>query len=320
VHVPGIVIIVVAAAALLEPRLQSPVTPQAQEAAVLNVVPPAGWTAQTEALGQLELTHAGPPAYWLTVQPSTARAPVRSCMAILGLLTDPGTGAKLADRPGFIPSDFFGSVLRLDKSYFTCLAAGSGYVGVWIHLKNDDPRPSVVTPALLAIAKAALELYPSVAAPVTLKLPVLGIEIPLRRGAWGVRSLAETWGTADLIGRRGAAGSNEVYVTAFAAQPPEDCASLMSRPAIRGALSSPAKDGTYGGSRWWPDAAEQLMPPMNSLMAFACRPLASGALMVRIDYEKHSVTGEDRQLLKGMLDDIGDALDRKTWHPNASSR
>lgn len=67
-----------------------------------------------------------------------------------------------------------------------------------------------------------------------------------------------------------------------------------------------------GGDKWHPDTWEQWPPPFKALQAFACRNVGTNStLLARIDYEKQTVTNADRNTVRQILDNVGDAVDDK---------
>jgi hypothetical protein len=280
----------------------------------LKVTLPPDWQVQTATSGSPQLKHSKPPEYSLLVSQATTLSVGFSCINLLGSIqASPSSGTRLIARPAFIPNVYFGSVLVVSTAQLTCLSMSDGLVGVMIQLPRGEPRPEVLTPMLTALAEAGFKQSHSVSSPGRLKLPLLGIEVPIREGAWGIQNGTDVWGRNDILGRPAQPGRNELHITPFVFKAPGRCESLLTKfpnAATTGAVL--AKGRNYGGARWYADALEQFPPPFKALQAYACRNVGRNSiLLARIDYEKVEVTPEDRSTLRQLLEDIGDEVDRK---------
>jgi len=229
----------------------------------------------------------------------------------------PSLRASVAPRPKFIPDIYFGSMLFIENAQLTCLSTGDGFISVMIYLaKGEFPKPDVITEMLAAIAAAATEQAKAVTSPARLKLPLLGIEVPIRTDAWGIREISDNWGRNNVIGRVAKSHANELMITPFVLKAPGGCGLLMTgRPPVDQSYVILAKSRRYGGEQWHPDAWEQFPPPFKELEAYACHNLGQDSVLIaRIDYEKNSVTETDAVVIRQLLDDIGEAVDRKLAH------
>jgi len=223
--------------------------------------------------------------------------------------------AQIIGRPPFIPDRYFGSALSIDPELLlVCLNTGDAMVAVQIQLRsNGSPRPDIVTPMLAAIAEAAISQSKVIFNPGRVKLPLLGIEVPVRTGAWGVMTSTDGFGTNDVLGRAASSRSNELLVTPFFSRDPGTCISLMANsPAAAVPAATLVRGRKYGSAPWHPDAWEMFPPPFRALEAFVCRDVGpKSKLLVRIEYEKPKITTDDAQVVRQLLDDIGEAVDRK---------
>ena len=107
-----------------------------------------------------------------------------------------------------------------------------------IQSREGSAKPDVLTPMLGAIADAALKQSAAVSSPGRLKLPSLGIEIPLRGGTWGIRQTTDSWGQNYVLGRAAKAGSSEMNITPFLFRLPGRCENLASTPITAHPLQS----------------------------------------------------------------------------------
>jgi hypothetical protein len=284
----------------------------------LKVEVPSDWTSATTyplsrlSAGPPQLEHIGKPVYQLTIWQTISRTERHACVNLVGSMNAvPTLGATISPRPAFIPDVYFGSILEIPKAQLTCLDAGDGEVAVLIHLLDGDPRPDVLTTMLGKIADAAIRQSAAVSSPGRLKLRSLGVEIPVRSGAWGVRVLSETFGKNDVLGRMAQPGGNELFITPFIL-PTSPCQLLIKKIPIPSIHATFVSDRRYGGSRWDPDALEQFPPPFKGLQAYVCRNVGTNSVLIaRIEYEKSAIDEVDRPVLRQILDDIGDAVDEK---------
>lgn len=196
---------------------------------------------------------------------------------------------KLEKAPGEWPSGGY-SLQHIGKpeSTLSLLQSGDAMVAVQIQLRsNGSPRPDIVTPMLAAIAEAAISQSKVIFSPGRVKLPLLGIEVPVRTGAWGVMTSPDGFGTSDVLGRAASSRSNELLVTPFFSRDPGTCISLMANsPAAAVPGATLIRDRKYGSAPWHPDAWEMFPPPFRALEAFVCRDVGQKSkLLVRIEYE-----------------------------------
>src|SRR5262245_9642929 len=234
---------------------QNPSTPKLIPNTTLRVAIPGDWRLETGQRGSPQLKHARRPEYAITVSQSTAQTKGHSCMDLVGSMQSiSALGGTVLKRPAFIPDVYFGSDFKVPKSHLTCMSVGRGLISVMVQLTRGDPKPEVLTTMLAAIADAGIKQSGAVSAPGSLKLPLLGIEVPVRSGAWGVGNVVDTWGTNDLLGRVAYPNGNEVHVTPFLFKLPGRCESLMVGPQFSSAGRKVAKGRGYGGPRWHPDA------------------------------------------------------------------
>jgi hypothetical protein len=223
--------------------------------------------------------------------------------------------AQIIGRPPFIPDRYFGSALSVDpENLLVCLNTGDGMVAAQIQLRsNGGPRPDIVTPMLAAIAEGAISQSKVVSSPAGVKLPLLGIEVPVRTGAWGVMTATDGFGTNNVLARAASSRSNELLITPFFSKDPGTCISLMANSPM-GARSGATlvRGRRYGSAPWHPDAWEMFPPPSGALVAFVCRDVGqTSKFLVRIEYEKPKITAQDAQIVRQLLDDLGEAVDRK---------
>jgi len=220
--------------------------------------------------------------------------------------------ATILPRPAFVPDLYLGSMLDIGPAQLVCLSAGDGEVSVMIQAVDGNSKPEVLTPMLIAIADAATKQSGAVASPGRLRLPMLGVEIPVRSGSWGVRTTTDTWGRNDVLGRMAAPGSNELHITPFVFRAPGRCEQLSTASPFGTSSVTYVKGRRLGGDKWHPEAWEQLPPPFKALQAYACRDVGLNSILIaRIDYEKPIVTDADRNTIRQILDDVGDAVDDK---------
>ena len=71
--------------------------------------------------------------------------------------------------------------------------------------------------------------------------------------------------------------------------------------------------GRHSGSApWYADVLEQFAPPLENLEAFACRDLPSGGpLFASVQYELPALTARDTDVVRQVLDTVGEAYERK---------
>ena len=235
-------------------------------------------------------------------------------MSLIGSMQAiPSLRASVAPRPKFIPDIYFGSMLFIENAQLTCLSTGDGLISVMIYLAKGESKPDVIIEMLAAIADAATEQAKTVTAPARLKLPLLGIDVPIRTDSWGISEISDNWGRNNVIGRVANSHANELMITPFVLKAPGGCGLLMTgRPPDNQSYVILAKTRRYGGERWHPDAWEQFPPPFKYLQAYACHNLGQDSiLMARIEYEKNSVTETDAVVIRQLLDDIAEAVDHK---------
>jgi len=282
----------------------------------LQVQLPAGWKLEPPRQPpQLHLlTTTTEPRYELWVSQTTPKTTGHSCMDLIGSMQSvPGLGSTIQPRPAFVPNVYMGSILDSADIQLACLSTGDNQIGVMITARGAGSKPEVLTPMLEAIADAALKQSAALSSPGRLTLPLLGIDIPLRDGAWGVRETATFWGRSDVLARAAKAGSSEVNISPFLFPLPGRCEDLGTTSPFAG--TSPAtfvKERRYGGDRWYPGAWEQFPPPFKALMAYACRNVGANLiLLARIEYEKSAVPDADLRIIRQMLDDIGNATEAR---------
>ena len=294
----------------------------------LKVRLPANWRVEAapkvlgQPLGQpYALRHTTPPEYALMVSQSTQVTRGHSCMSLIGSMQAiPSLRASVAPRPKFIPDIYFGSMLFIENAQLTCLSTGDGFISVMIYLAKGESKPDVIIEMLAAIADAAAEQAKTVTAPARLKLPLLGIDVPIRTDSWGISEISDNWGRNNVIGRVAKSHANELMITPFVLKAPGGCGLLMTgRPPGNQSYVILAKSRRYGGERWHPDAWEQFPPRFKELEAYACHNLGQDSiLMARIEYERNSVTETDAVVIRQLLDDLGEAVDRKLAHSRKS--
>lgn len=283
---------------------------------MLRVTLPPGWRLDPPRLPpQLHtLTSTSAPRYEMWVSQTNPQTVGHSCMSFIGSMQ--AATARLSPtirpRPPFVPDVYVGAILDTTTSQLVCLSAGDSETAVMIQPVEGNSKPEVLTPMLAAIADAALKQSGATSSPSRLRLPVLRIEIPLRSGSWGVRTITDTWGTVDLLGRSSRPGGNELNVTPFIFKAPGRCENLGTTSPFGSSNSVTfVKERRYGGDRWRPGAWEQFPPPFKALEAYACRNVGQNSiLLARIEYEKTTVPDSDLSDIRQMLDDIGDAVDQ----------
>jgi len=283
----------------------------------LKVRLPANWRieAAPKVLGQpYALRHTTLPEYALGVLQSIPETKRPSCMDLFGSMQAiPSLGASVTPRPAFIPDVYFGSMLFIPKAQLTCLSTGDGFISVMIYLAKGESKPDVITEMLAAIAAAATEQAKAVTAPARLKLPLLGIEVPIRTDAWGIQESSDGWGKNNVIGRLAKTRTNELVITPFLWSTRGGCEFLIATTPPSSLIhATVAKGRRYGGERWHPDAWEQFPPPFKQLETYACHDVRQDLILIaRIQYEKNTVTKTDAVVIRQLLDDIAEAVDHK---------
>ena len=298
---------------------QQAIVPVQLPGTVLRVQLPSGWRLDPprQPPQQHLLITTTEPRYELWVS-QTLKTGGPSCMSLIGSMQAvPGLATSIQPRPAFIPDVYMGSILTMADVQLVCLSTGDYQIGVMIQARGGNARPGVLRPMLAAIADAALKQSSAVSSPGRLKLPLLGIEIPLREGAWGVRETTDFWGRNDVLGRVAKPGSNEVNITPLVFGVPGRCENLgsTSPSAIRAATFVPER--RYGGDRWYRGAWEQFPPPFKALVAYVCRNVGPNSILIaRIEYEKNAMPEADVAVIRQILDDIGDAADARRVPPS----
>jgi len=282
----------------------------------LRVQLPPGWKLEPPRLQTQQhlLTTTGDPRYELWLSQTTPRSAGYSCMGLIGSLQAvQSLSTAIQPRPAFVPDVYLGSILAMTDVQFVCLSTGDSQIGVMVQSRGGNAKPEVLTPMLSAIADAALKQSAAIASPGRVKLPVLGIEIPLRDGVWGVRETTGLWGRSDVLGRAARAGSGELNITPFVFPVPGRCENLGSTaPAGLMGAASFVKERRYAGDRWFPGAWEQFPPPFKALTAYVCRNVGTSSIMVaRIEHEKTAVPDVDLNVIRQLLDDIGNAAEAR---------
>jgi TonB family protein len=192
------------------------------------------------------------------------------------------------------------------------MSAGDAEVGVMIQPVDGASSPDVITPMLAAIADAAVKQSGSVASPGRIRLPILGVEIPIRNGVWGIRTVTDVWGRIDVLSRQARSGAPELHISPFVLPLPGRCEQLGTTSPFGTTSVTFASGRRYGGDKWRDGAWEQQPPPFKALQAFVCRNAGTNAILfARIDYEKTAITDADRNVIRQILDDVGDAVDSK---------
>jgi hypothetical protein len=282
---------------------------------------PSDWKLEKApglSIGGYSLKHIGKPESVLSLSQSASPKQGHSCASLFGSMravfrNDKST--QIIGRPPFIHDRYFGSALSVDPELLlVCLSTGDAMLAVQIQLRsNGSPRPDIVTPVLAAIAEAATSQSKVVFSPGRVKLPLLGIEVPVQTGAWGVMTATDGFGTNDVLARAASSRSNELLVTPFFSKDPGTCTSLMANSLMAARSGATLVRGrNYGSAPWHPDAWEMFPPPFRALEAFVCRDVGQKSkLLVRIEYEKPKITAEDAQIVRQLLDDLGQAVDRK---------
>jgi hypothetical protein len=177
-----------------------------------------------------------------------------------------------------------------------------------ISLKTGEPMPTVLAEILTIIADAARDQALVITAPGRLALPLLDIEIPIRRDAWGYQQISDTWGKTNVLRRVAKTAANELMITPFIFS--GRCETFIR--TVRFGAARLEKGRNYGGDRWHPDALEEFPHPFKGLLANACHDIGNGSvLMARIEYEKPVVALEDMKVIREVLEDIGQAIDVK---------
>jgi hypothetical protein len=278
----------------------------------LKVGLPKDWrieAAPKELNQPYALKHITPPEYAVVVSQSNPATHGHSCAGLIGSMQAiPSLRATVIPRPNFVPATYLGSILVLPTVQLACLSMGNSFFSVMISLKTGEPMPVVLTEILTIIADAARDQALVITAPGRLTLPLLGIEIPIRRDAWGYQQISDTWGKVGVLGRVSKTAANELMITPFVF--PGRCETFIRTPPFGAAKLE--KGRNYGGDRWHPDALEEFPPPFKGLLAYACHDVGNGSvLLARIEYEKPVVALEDMKVIREVLDDIGRAIDMK---------
>ena len=281
----------------------------------LRVQLPTGWKLEPPRQPPQPhlLTTTSEPRYELWVSQTTPKTIGYSCMGLIGSMQSlPGLTSSIQPRPALFPDVYMGSILSMTDVQLACLSTGDNQIGVTIQARGGSSKPESLTPMLAAIADAALKQSAAVSSPGRLKLPLLGIEIPLRDGVWGVRETTDFWGRNDVLGRAAKPGGNEVNITPFIFAVRGRCENLGTRSPSAIPSATFVKERRYGGDRWHPGAWEQFPPPFKALVAYACRNVgANSILLARIEYEKSAVSDADLKVIRQMLDDIGSRRSRE---------
>jgi TonB family protein len=286
----------------------------------LRVQLPAGWKLDPPRQPpQLHLlTTTAEPRYELWVSQTTPKTIGYSCMDLIGSMqavmqSAPGMGSAIQPRPAFVPNVYMGSILATTDIQLVCLSTGDNQTGVMITARGSTSKPEVLTPMLAAIADASFKQSAAVSSPGRVTLPLLGIDLPLRDGAWGVRETTDYWGRNNVLGRAAEPGSSEVNITPILFPLPGRCENLGTTSPLAGIPKATfVRERRYGGDRWYPGAWEQFPPPFKALMAYACRNVGTNSiLLARIEYEKNTVPDADLKIIRQMLDDIGNATEAR---------
>jgi hypothetical protein len=269
------------------------------------------------SFGGYSLQHIGKPESILSLNQSGTFKHGHSCVSLIGSMREGfrNDNAQIIGRPAFVHDRYFGSALGLDPEILlVCLVTGDTMVDVQIQFRsNGSPRPDIVTPMLAAIAEAAISQSLVIVSPGSVWLPRLDIEVPVRTGAWGVMTAIDGFGTNNVLARAASPRSNELSLTPFLLKGPGTCISLMANSLMAARTGATLVRGRrYGSAPWHPDAFEIFPPPFRALEAFVCRDVGQKSrLLVRIEYEKPKISAEDAQIVRQLLDDLGEAVDRK---------
>ena len=314
--------IVVLGGGLLEAQARSrgPTPSQLIPGTTLRVVIPAEWKIVPGGGGGGRIVHVGEPRYEIEVHQTAANTQGNSCIDLLGsIMAIDAIRAKRAPRPEHVPTVYFQSIADGGQFQLLCLASGTGPVGVSVALRDGRPRPHLLTPLLTALAEGVMAhaRVTTVSRPRPLSLPRLEITIVPSRGAWGLQSRTDRFGTHDVLQRVATPDGREIVITPMRSSAAIRCEALMAS-ATLSAAAKKASRRRYGGPAWHPDALEQFPPPFGALQAYVCREVdGKSVLLARIDYELSTIRDDDAELVRAILDDIGDAYQRKA---SASSK
>jgi hypothetical protein len=274
---------------------------------------PDGWKVANASTGPPGpvLKHLSNPQYELQIRQNGPNADAHSCMNMIGSMKAFLTSAELRPRPLFIPDMYVGIMLEVPKAQLTCVNTGDSVIAVMIFLPSGESKPQVFTELLRQFGNAALKQSNAVKGPGHLRLPSLATEMQLPSGTWAVQEIKDQSGTDDLISRQGGGGIKELEITPMI-KTPARCESLMAFPKdLDTTKQKVVQNPAYVGPGWYPVALVQYPPPLKSLQAYTCRNIGNkSVLFTRIDYEGENLDGADEQIVKQMLINVGEAVQR----------
>jgi hypothetical protein len=138
---------------------------------------------------------------------------------------------------------------------------------------------------------------------------LLGIDLPLTDGAWGLQTVKDAAGTREVLQRVAAPPRHELVISFIAFPLPARCDAFM-RSTGRSGQTTRQVDRLYGGPSWQADAIEQFPGERKALQVFVCRDGANERILVsRIDYEGTEIGEDDRIVVRRVLEDAGNAWD-----------
>jgi hypothetical protein len=277
----------------------------------LRVRLPAGWVV-SRGRGPLDgLRYSAGPPYEIAAGQPNPNMQGESCIDMLGaLMSLRQLQLRLAARPEFIPAAYGHVIAEGGQFQLACLPTGVGPFGVTITLRSGSPRPEVLTPLLTVLADAVLADTRPRTSGTQMRLPMLGIDLPLRDGAWGLQTVKDAAGTREVVQRAAAPPRHELVISFIAFPLPARCEAFM-RSTGRSGQTTRQVNRLYGGPSWHADAIEQYPGERQALQVFLCRDGANGRILVsRIDYEASEIREDDRIVIRRMLEDAGHAWDR----------
>ena len=300
------------------PFAQGPVTIPRTD---LQVVLPDGWRVvpSADGLHTAQLRLADSPVE-LKVQYGAPRAPkaTPSCIAMFAGLHLAIPKTQFEKRPAHVPPPYFGTVMVATnagskplRGEVACLATATHQLNVTIgYPVGSKPDSSRLTPMMVALARAAeAKERPNAT---TLKLDVLGVEIPTGDDRWAAHVVdTPPSGKRDVLVRSSMPGHPEMQIRFFRPGPGR-CDALVKERKSQWGKPMLARARQYGGPPWYADALEQFAAPLENLEAFACRDMPSGGpLFASIQYELRELSPRDAGIVRQVLNAVGEASERK---------
>ena len=273
---------------------------------------PADWEispAKSAGLATTALHYKGSPAFEVTAMQNNSMPHSEAsvslpfeCDHFFGAMAAAVKTLHLAQRPNFIPKDYYSRVLVESPTdgqvMSTCLYLGTSVVALMVHPAPNDGNGSQLYLLFESIARAGKQVSTLLYAPGLLKLPVMRVTASMSSGIWaaGTTSLPGSSEKRDLLVR--VSGPSELKFVPTVG--PGICS--------LGLMPNHKRAPPYVSPKW-EQSSWETTAPNGQLLLTACRQIAPAKiLLVNMQYEAPAVPASDTAGIATALDEIAEAV------------